>query len=202
MPTLKLKAVGGLVKVEYTGEPDRYISPKTSFVNFQLAEDGSIISGITIGNVNYPASAFTDVQVDGVAIVDQADFDIQIAKVFPDEGGGSSTPGYLEYVALLSQSGTDAPVDTGGVLEGTSRTWIRDAAGGYYTVIPNTSVEKVVATGNNNDYAYSGNCGDPSIVYAPQIGSDVWVLVQTFNAGVLTDFGTAFGQLVEIKIYP
>jgi hypothetical protein len=104
--------------------------------------------------------------------------------------------GYTNYVALITQAGTNAP--TAKILQnttGATLTWARTSAG-IFTVTSNTDVftaDKTIVFANpGND---DGATGDPSIIWARTSNT---VLTITASAGVnsvLTD-----GSF-EVRIY-
>jgi hypothetical protein len=127
-----------------------------------------------------------------------------------DLGGGSS--GYLSYVALLTQSGTDAPIATvlGNTLGGTV-VWTRLGVGWYAgtlagaftlnkTWIPGCSEDRFamypISFNAINDYAYT--------LYPAGVDS---IELQIFDATYQNvEFSTVFGgnalSLPEVKVYP
>lgn len=117
------------------------------------------------------------------------------AQDIADLGGGAS---YLSYVALLSQTGTDAPVAT--VLENTlggTVVWTRNDVGDY------TGTLAGVFTVNKTWFATPGFDWSSSLKYA-NIGRVDADSVQLFTT---TEDGTAeaddwAGLPIEIRVYP
>lgn len=99
MPTtINLKKIGGLVKAIIIGDPpgtERTVYEDRKLVRF-INPDEDPVSGdmrVTIGDQDLYLSVVTNVLFDGVAATDIADFEAKLPTVFPDEGGGSTTPG-------------------------------------------------------------------------------------------------------------
>lgn len=92
MATLNFKKVGSLVKIEYTGLADRYVSTGISF-DFTQPSDGAADVLVVIGGSPYKVAAITDIQINGTPVTNQENFETQIATVFPDAGssGGGGT---------------------------------------------------------------------------------------------------------------
>lgn len=113
--------------------------------------------------------------------------------------GGGSSLGYLVYTALLSQSGTSAPIAT--VLQKTLNgtvVWTRESAGVYIGTLAGTfPVAKTFITcgttgGNTFTQAGNNETGEPS--------DAVYITTQDFNA-VPTD-GKLYYTPFEIRVYP
>ena len=105
-------------------------------------------------------------------------------------GGG---PGYLEYVALLSQSGTNAPVAT--VLKNTlggTVVWTREAAGLYSATLAGAFPPVKTWTAVNAQ-ADDGSSGWTSSLFSDTIGDAV--VLFTGNDG-------SYRIYVEIRVYP
>jgi len=76
-------------------------------VDWSLPEDTTRID-FTIDEDKYKNILITEIDFDGTAMNSQDDFETNIETMFPGIAGGGSS--YLVYVALLPQSGIDAPV--------------------------------------------------------------------------------------------
>ena len=113
-------------------------------------------------------------------------------------GGG---PGYLEYVALLTQSGTSAPMAT--VLKNTlggTIVWTRLDVGRYLATLLNafTLNKTLVFIGSSNtSYQYMATedglgDGDDDLIYITTAGS----------IDNLQEDGTLLNTPIEIRVYP
>jgi hypothetical protein len=105
--------------------------------------------------------------------------------------GGSS---YLKYVALLSQSGTDAPVAT--VLENTlggTVVWERDGVGAYFGTLVGAFTE-------NKTFIFIQSTGAFSqIAYWD---SEDNVQIQTKDSTTAFEDGQLLSASIEIRVYP
>jgi len=106
-------------------------------------------------------------------------------------------PGYLSYVALLSQTGTDAPVAT--VLENTlggTVVWTRDNVGVYFGTLAGVFLSgKTFCLTNANyiaDDVFVGNMGRTD-------NNTVKLLAIDVSGGVLDDWSA---MSIEIRVYP
>lgn len=110
-------------------------------------------------------------------------------------GGG---PGYLKYVALLSQTGTGAPVAT--VFENTlgAVAWTRFSSGTYFGTLEGAFPE------GKTWCSYSCGAGDFGVVVGFLRNSNDRVILQQSN-GALGSGDTVDGLLnssIEIRVYP
>ena len=113
-------------------------------------------------------------------------------------GGG---PGYLKYVALLTQNGTAAPVAT--VLENTlggTVVWTREVAGMYRGTLAGAFPEHKVAVITTDNMAAVGD-GPTAIKAGSQEGGNNYVFLQTFDAWVNAD-GLVVYTPIEVRVYP
>lgn len=109
--------------------------------------------------------------------------------------------GYRSYTALLTQTGTDAPVAT--VLENTlgDIVWTYDAVGNYIGTIDGYSFDytkTVYFTGYNQD-----NVGNPTPVISVQIGSSMYIVtttIQNDGTGTVSD-NILNTNPIEIRVY-
>lgn len=117
------------------------------------------------------------------------------AQDIADLGGGGSS--YLKYVALLSQSGTDAPVAT--VLENTlggTVVWTRNDAGDYTGTLAGaftvnkTTVNVSIASSYFAYVLLSASTVDALSLYSTQAAD---------GSGIDDAFDKAF---IEIRVYP
>jgi hypothetical protein len=107
-----------------------------------------------------------------------------------DLGGG----GYLKYVALLTQTGTDAPVAT--VLENTlggTVVWTRSGAGVYAGTLSGVFTE-------NKTAIFLGAAAGNIIQYG-FVDSTNYILLLTTEGGVAVD-EKLFLTPIEIRVYP
>jgi len=107
-----------------------------------------------------------------------------------DLGGG----GYLKYVALLTQTGTDAPVAT--VLENTlggTVVWTRSEAGVYAGTLSGVFTE-------NKTAIFLGAAAGNIIQYG-FVDSTNYILLLTTEGGVAAD-EKLFLTPIEIRVYP
>lgn len=113
------------------------------------------------------------------------------------DGGDIGGASYLKYVALLSQSGTDAPTAT--VLENTlggTVVWTRDSAGYYLGTLASAfTISKtfvlVTHDGNNGATGYMGGGRNDA--------SSVFVTFQGSDGNFLDILGE---NSIEIRVYP
>lgn len=136
-----------------------------------------------------------------------------LSDIFASSAGGGGSASYLVYTALLSQSGTDAPVAT--VLENTigAVTTDRSSAGSYSMLSDN------LFTANKTIIPPFGDFGGDGGVYLPlQDGADVLGYYTVYFTGIdeitiqvhalngdLTDLSTLIGVskiFIEIRVYP
>jgi hypothetical protein len=165
-------------------------------INWSLPEDTTKIN-FTIDEVEYSDILIADIDFDGVTMTAQADFKTNIETMFPGLAGGAAA-GYLSYVALLSQTGTDAPVAT--VLVNTlggTVVWTRDSAGFYIATLsgafPLAKTYLLINQGatSNLNTIYNSEDGEPSNS----------IYLETAVAGTPTD-GQLYYITVEIRVYP
>jgi hypothetical protein len=106
--------------------------------------DGSGDLVFSIDDVPYLVKDMSEVIIDGVTLTDPSEFETNIKLIFPGyAGGGAGFPaGTKMYTALLSQSGTDAPVAT--VLMNTlggTVVWARTGVGVYTATLAGAFTE-------------------------------------------------------------
>jgi hypothetical protein len=117
-----------------------------------------------------------------------------------EDGSAWPAVGYKEYVAFLSQSGTDAPVAT--VLSNTlgSVVWSYEGVGQYHgTSSLITATQTFVSfssTSSNADFRLGDESGP--IQFGPRTG---YVLVSTSDVG-LNSSDDALSNYITIRIYP
>ncbi len=110
------------------------------------------------------------------------------------------TPGIKRYVALITQSGTSAPVAT--VLENTlggTVVWTRDSTGIYSGTLNGAFTNNKTACFLSNASSYSGTPGNPPGLAAASTSNAVQI--STIGAGGMTD-GAVGGMHLEVRVYP
>lgn len=111
--------------------------------------------------------------------------------------GAELTP-YLKYVALLSQSGTDAPTAT--VLENTlggTVVWSYSDVGVYLATLANTFTENKTVCFFGNNLAYFYFFGKSA-----EIPGDDTLLLQTLDATATSTNELLSQTPIEIRVYP
>jgi len=136
-------------------------------------------------------------------IVSEKIIDRKIAAA--NNGNGNSGPGYLSYVALLDQSGTDAPIPT--ILTNTigNIVWSYLDVGNYKATLAGAFPSgKVWLSVTNNDGALNS-----FIFYSYYNGDDLeldsYVLNNGGGGGALQRVGVnnqMFQTPIEIRVYP
>ena len=155
-----------------------------------------------------PGSVTAEMMDSGVATVGQvltADGAGGAAWEAPAGGG----PGYLKYVALLTQTGENAPVAV--VLENTlgAVAWTRNSSGVYCGNLEGAFPEgktwcSYSGGAGDSGVSYSGGAGDSGVVVGFFRNSNDLVYLLQFNGSALS--GDAVDGLVnssiEIRVYP
>jgi hypothetical protein len=117
-----------------------------------------------------------------------------------EDGSAWPAVGYKEYVAFLSQSGTDAPVAT--VLSNTlgSVVWSYEGVGQYHgtssLITATQTFLSFSSTSSNADFRLGDESGP--IQFGPRTG---YVLVSTSDVG-LNSSDDALSNYITIRIYP
>jgi len=122
-----------------------------------------------------------------------------VIQGFPNSGAYTKDDlrGYKVYTALLTQTGTDAPVAT--VVENTigDIVWTRNADGEYTGTLTNAfTIDKTLCF---ITVTSGGGFDNAQIVQGP--GQSDFVLIITYNNGVLTDELLSMTPF-EIRVYP
>lgn len=165
-------------------------------IAWRFDETGDLFFDVYDQQYIVKAENIAEVVIDGVPLAAASDFPDAITAVFTGIGSGGAS--YLVYVALLSQTGTNAP--TAVVLENTLRsdvTWFYSAAGQYYCQLDNPTVADFpffktwiiikqeqlcqVCANNSQDY--------------------IQVITDTIPDLVSTN-GFLAGTSIEIRVYP
>lgn len=113
-----------------------------------------------------------------------------------DVGGGGAS--YLKYVALLTQTGTDAPVAT--VLENTlggTVVWTRSDIGVYLGTLANTFTDAKTVCFMGNNLAPNGYFGK-----SPEVPGDDDLLLQTTDGNGSNADEFLYQTSIEIRVYP
>lgn len=139
-------------------------------------------------------------EIDGVAPTDLEDAADKIIALIANFNGGGAAP-YKVYTALLSQSGTDAPVAT--VLENTlggDVVWSYESVGVYHATLAGAFLDdnKVAIMGINGSTAITSN-SKHNFGYVNDEDS-VEIVTTDINTNAYTDTGF-YGQTVEIRVY-
>jgi len=139
---------------------------------------------------------FTEIgEIDGVAPTDLQDAFDKLTALAGNFNGGGTAP-YKVYTALLTQTGTDAPVAT--VLENTlggDVVWTRFQEGDYEGALTNAFVTDKTASiisnnsGTNDSFMFLDSVSDESVVY-----------LTTFLSGVKAD-NQLNKTTINIKVY-
>ena len=197
---VQLTVSGDYVTVTVNGSIQEEVNKTTDAIEYNKYSDGKV--SLSIGRRSFEMVDPTDFEIDGDAVTDAADFVTKLTAVFSSGGGGSS---YLVYTALLTQSGTDAPVAT--VLENTlggTVVWTRDSAGFYNGTLNGAF------TANKTILLVGG--GIASIGSELNTVSFIWADVDTVTVySVYADISTPSQQSsdgvvnltpIEIRVYP
>lgn len=133
--------------------------------------------------------------LDGTELVEvvQSGANVQTTTQEIADLGGGGGASYLKYVALLSQSGTDAPVAT--VLENTlggTVVWGYASVGNYTATLSNAF------TDNKTAVLLSGNGG----LLGSSINSTSQITIQSYNSGGDAEDEYIQTATVEIRVYP
>lgn len=153
MATLNLTKIGSLVKVEYTGGADRYVSSTNGALSFIAPADGAANVEIDLAGVHYSLAAITDIQIAGVAVTNQSDFETKIATVFPNANSGSGGSG-VTLSQVDAEIAAQIPSLAGRIsLSGTS-----------WNVATQPEIEKVLSA--NTALTLSGGVAGKSMAFA------------------------------------
>ena len=106
---------GSYIDFKDSGVLVRKLSTASRCIEWGYDNTTPLMVSFEIDNLDYPNIRITDIYFDGVQCATQADFGTNIATMFPGYAAGSVVgypAGTKIYMALLTQSGTDAPVAT------------------------------------------------------------------------------------------
>jgi hypothetical protein len=180
--------------------------------NVLYSSDGDNVT-VTRDGVEVFTADIADITIDGepaygtaADVIEQIQAtDVQskiLEQVSGDLGGGSSS--YLVYTALLTQSGTDAPVAT--VLENTLGGAVAlnyDGVGGYYLSSALFAENKTAAFATPNG-AFNGNIAmvavEPLFNEGGYPNEIVYLATRDAAGATRDDWGTVIA--VEIRVYP
>lgn len=175
----------------------------SSCITWHWDQSGDLFFDVYGQEYTVKAGSIADVIIDGVPLSAASGFPTAIRAVFTGLAGGG-----LVYTALLSQSGTDAPVAT--VLENTlggAVVWTRNGVGDYRATLAGAFTENKTITmpfgqntymplGINSLFEYGYNIGILS-----QNELSLFVAAANFTPTELSVIqGTPI--LIEIRVYP
>ena len=162
--------------------------------------DGSGDLVFSIDDVPYLVKDMSEVIIDGVTLTDPSEFETNIKLIFPGyAGGGAGFPaGTKMYTALLSQSGTDAPVAA--VLQNTlggTVVWTRAVVDRYRGTQSNAFTEN--KTFIQPGFPVSLNHLDGTIfIYRNSVN----VIEISFSGNEANELWAAFPFQIQILVFP
>lgn len=165
-------------------------------ISWSLPEDTTRIS-FTIDEVKYSDILITDIDFDGTAMNEQADFATGIEAMFPGlAGGGEEGGSYLVYTALLTQAGTANPTATTlGTNSIGAIVWTRDSTGFYIGTLTGAF------PANKTWFSITCEAGTTSVASLVRIDDNQVGLENFFTIdGVYQDEFT--NKAIEIRVYP
>jgi hypothetical protein len=149
-----------------------------------------------IDDLIYNEIPISSIYFDGVVMANQAAFKTGIEAMFPGLAGGGVGSSYLSYVALLTQSGTDAPVAT--VQDGNTIgniVWARSVPGEYIGTLNSAFPQgKTILLVNSN--TQSVDVG----IYFVRLTANT-IRVSSVNNGVGEDDWLS-ETTIKIEVYP
>ncbi|MGL6283960.1 MAG: hypothetical protein ACRC2J_16275 [Microcoleaceae cyanobacterium] len=187
---------GDYVRLVVNGSEQEELNRNTDDVEYNRYSDGKV--SLKFGRRTIEMVDPTTFQIDGVAVVGAADFVTKIETLFTKYGASNNASSYLVYTALLSQSGTDAPVAT--VLQNTlggTVVWTRAGIGEYEGTLAGAFTE-------NKTF----------IIFNPAAASDVFgfasavrlsgnqIQLATGDGAQLFDEYLTTNSSIEIRVYP
>lgn len=155
------------------------------------------------------AANIADVIIDGVPLSAASGFGTAIRAVFTGLGGGGGVESYLVYTALLTQSGTDAPVVAAELRNtlGFTPTFTREAPG-EYTIVKSGGWDsaKTWFAFQPCDAFNDNSCLtiQAEIISDGPIVNQIYFTTRDVSAGA-SDWGGGQGNTklpIEIRIYP
>ena len=162
--------------------------------------DGSGDLVFSIDDAPYLVKDMSEVIIDGVTLTDPSEFETNIKLIFPGyAGGGAGFPaGTKMYLALLTQSGTDAPVAT--VLQNTlggTVVWTRAGVDSYRGTLSNAFTEN--KTFIQPGFPVSLNHLDGTIfIYRISVN----VIEISFSGNEANELWAAFPFQIQILVFP
>jgi hypothetical protein len=165
-------------------------------IDWSLPEDTTLIT-FTIDEQKFENIPLSTIYFDGVVSSTQAGFISSLQAMFTNLAGGSL--GYSVYVAVLNQTGTNAPVAT--VLQNTlggTVVWSRDSEGNYFGTLSGAfSFDKTVifvGTPGSTAQSYVAYVNDANSIYLETASN-------AQNGGSDGD-GLLSNTSIEVKVYP
>lgn len=184
---------GSYIDFKDSGVLVRKLSTASRCIEWGYDNTTPLMVSFEIDNLDYPNIRITDIYFDGVQCATQADFGTNIATMFPGYAAGSVVgypAGTKIYMALLTQSGTDAPVAT--VLQNTlggTVVWTRIGIGSYEGTLANAFTE------NKTTIFYPPTLYDGQPAQIGRISSNV-IAVSVPDDSFIT------GLSLQIIVYP
>jgi len=181
-------------------------------ITWSLPEDTTRISFV-VDDIRVDNFLLTEIDFDGVAIDSQDDFETGIIAAFPGLAGGSSpSSSYLVYTALLTQTGTDAPIEVfkSNTIDNSAVWQYGDV--GYFFMDTNLDLptDKVWGASNFNAPPYTiplipiiaggAIVGYYDIGYYNN-GGKLSFQIDTYNS-LLVQTNISFQISIEIRVYP
>jgi hypothetical protein len=192
---------GSYIDFKDSGVLVRKLSTDSRCIEWGYDNTTPLMVSFEIDNLDYPNIRITDISFDGVTCATQADFGTNIATMFPGyaSGGGVGYPaGTKMYLALLTQTGTNAPVAT--VLQNTlggTVVWSYDGSGLY------TATRTGAFTANKTIIFINTGVPDAFLIFSAK-----WVDANSVQVGSADIEGLSYvnGLLlntsIQIIVYP
>jgi hypothetical protein len=168
-----------------------------------------LIAFVLVASTSNWAPVYTDVTLTGQGTEDSPlKVDTSRVATAYDLAGAASGASYDVYTALLTQSGTDAPVAT--VLENTlggTVVWSYESTGTYRATLSGvftsgkTAVPGLPNIDDNTRRAYVNNDGDEYRIGCAAVSTSILELSITDGSGSFSN-GVLGSYFFEIRVYP